>query len=123
MANTITIITKHNNTSGSVPPALAEGELAINTHPSDLTLYVGTSAGGVASLNISGGIGGGVSSSYAVTSSYASHLSGFPQTGWMASSGSATRTPFDTTTVTTQNLAERVKALIDDLLASGLLSS
>lgn len=37
-----------------------------------------------------------------------------------AASGSATRTTFDTTTVTTAQLAERVKALIDDLRAFGL---
>jgi hypothetical protein len=37
-----------------------------------------------------------------------------------AATGTATRTTFDTTTVTTAQLAERVKALIDDLRAYGL---
>jgi hypothetical protein len=37
------------------------------------------------------------------------------KTGWATATGSATRTTFDTTTVTTAQLAERVKALIDDL--------
>lgn len=37
-----------------------------------------------------------------------------------AASGTATRTTFDTTTVTTQQLAERVMAIIDDLRAYGL---
>lgn len=37
------------------------------------------------------------------------------KTGWAIASGTATRTTFDTTTVTTAQLAERVKALIDDL--------
>jgi hypothetical protein len=37
-----------------------------------------------------------------------------------AATGTATRTTFDTTTVTTAQLAERVKALIDDMRAYGL---
>jgi hypothetical protein len=37
------------------------------------------------------------------------------RTGWTVSTGTATRTAFDTATVTTAQLAERVKALIDDL--------
>ncbi len=37
-----------------------------------------------------------------------------------AATGSATRTTFDTTTVTVAQLAERVKALIDDSRSYGL---
>jgi hypothetical protein len=37
------------------------------------------------------------------------------KTGWTAATGTATRATYDTTTVTTAQLAERVKALIDDL--------
>lgn len=44
-------------------------------------------------------------------------------TGWTAATGTATRTTFDTTTVTTSDLAERVKALIDDLTTKGLIGS
>jgi hypothetical protein len=40
------------------------------------------------------------------------------KTGWATATGTATRTTFDTTTVTTQGLAERLKALIDDLHAT-----
>jgi hypothetical protein len=40
-------------------------------------------------------------------------------TGWGAPTGTATRSTFDTTTVTLQALAERVKALIDDGFAHG----
>lgn len=46
--------------------------------------------------------------------------------GWTAPTGTATRTTFDTATVTTTQLAERVKALIDDLYTTsgyGLLQS
>lgn len=42
-------------------------------------------------------------------------------TGWAAATGTATRTTFATTTVTTEQLAERVKALIDDLETHGLI--
>ena len=40
---------------------------------------------------------------------------GARKTGWAVATGTATRTSFDTSTVTTAQLAERVKALIDDL--------
>lgn len=33
---------------------------------------------------------------------------------WQAATGTATRTAFDTATVTTAQLAERVKAILDD---------
>jgi hypothetical protein len=40
------------------------------------------------------------------------------KTGWSTPAGTATRTSFDTATVTLENLAQRVKALIDDLHSS-----
>jgi hypothetical protein len=46
---------------------------------------------------------------------------GIRRTGWAAASGTATRTAFATSTVTTSQLAERVKALIDDLRTHGLI--
>jgi len=48
---------------------------------------------------------------------------GARQTGWAAPTGTATRTTFDTTTVTAEQLAERVKALIDDLTSHGLIGA
>lgn len=48
---------------------------------------------------------------------------GARRTGWAAATGIATRTAFDTTTVTTQQLAERMKALLDDLIAHGLIGA
>ena len=45
------------------------------------------------------------------------------RTGWGAPTGTATRTAFDTGTVTLPQLAERVKALVDDLAAHGLIGS
>jgi hypothetical protein len=41
-------------------------------------------------------------------------------TGWVAATGTATRTTFDTATVTLAQLAEHFKALLDDLLARKL---
>jgi hypothetical protein len=45
------------------------------------------------------------------------------RTGWAAPTGTATRTTFATGTVTLVQLAERVKALIDDLTAHGLIGA
>lgn len=45
------------------------------------------------------------------------------RTGWTAPTGTATRTTFATGTVTLSQLAERVKALIDDLTTHGLIGA
>jgi len=45
------------------------------------------------------------------------------RTGWGAPTGVATRSAFDTSTVTLSQLAERVKALIDDLTTHGLIGA
>lgn len=45
------------------------------------------------------------------------------KTGWAAASGTATRTTFDAGTVTVAQLAERVKALLDDLISHGLIGA
>lgn len=44
-------------------------------------------------------------------------------TGWESPTGTATRTAFATGSVTTAQLAERVKALIDDLMTHGLIGA
>ena len=46
---------------------------------------------------------------------------GARQTGWTAPTGTATRTTFATASVTLPQLAQRVHALIDDLIAHGLI--
>ena len=46
---------------------------------------------------------------------------GSRKTGWAAPTGTANRTTFDTATATTADLAERLKALIDDLTSHGLI--
>lgn len=45
------------------------------------------------------------------------------KTGWGTATGTASRTAFDTASVSLAQLAERVKALIDDLAAHGLIGS
>jgi len=45
------------------------------------------------------------------------------QTGWTAPTGTATRSGFATSTVTTEVLAQHVKALVDDLTTHGLIGS
>lgn len=45
------------------------------------------------------------------------------QTGWAAPTGTADRTTFVTSTVTLEELAERVKALIDDLTELDILGA
>jgi len=48
---------------------------------------------------------------------------GTRKTGWSAATGTATRTTFVTSTVTLAQLAERVKALIDDSISHGLIGT
>ena len=45
------------------------------------------------------------------------------RTGWTAPTGTASRATFATSTVTVSQLAERVKALIDDLMSHGLIGA
>ena len=48
---------------------------------------------------------------------------GVRKTGWAASTGTATRTAFDTATATQMVVAQRLKALIDDLISHGLIGT
>lgn len=50
-------------------------------------------------------------------------MNGSPSTGWAAPTGTATKTAFNTATVTTAQLAERVKTLLDYLLERGDLKA
>lgn len=53
----------------------------------------------------------------------ANQVVGPRRTGWTGASGTAARSSFDTASVTTSQLAERLKALIDDLIVHGLIGS
>jgi hypothetical protein len=48
---------------------------------------------------------------------------GSRKTGWTAATGTATRGTFATASVTLPQLAERVKALVDDLISHGLIGA
>jgi hypothetical protein len=48
---------------------------------------------------------------------------GARRTGWTAATGTASRATYATTTVTTEQLAQRVKALLDDLIAHGVIGA
>lgn len=48
---------------------------------------------------------------------------GARRTGWTAATGTATRTTFDTAAVTLPQLAEHVKAVLDDLIATGAIGA
>lgn len=48
---------------------------------------------------------------------------GTRKTGWALATGTTSRSSFDSDTVTTAQLAQRVKALIDDLSAHGLIGA
>jgi len=53
----------------------------------------------------------------------ANKVLGARATGWSAATGTATRTTFDTATATTTQIAERLKALLDDLIAHGMIGA
>lgn len=78
---------------------------------SNATIVVNITTG---ALNLASGV---------VLKANGTQIAGPRRTGWAAPTGTATRTGFDTSSVTTQQLAERIKALIDDLAAHGLIGS
>ena len=82
--------------------------VGIGTEPPSCKLDV------AGSINVSTGYVYGVNGTQVVSSR---------KTGWGAPTGTATRTTFATNSVTLSGLAERVKALIDDLTTHGLIGS
>lgn len=81
-------------------------------------LSVGTGATPLLTLTAPGGFN--VSSELQIAGT---KVVGTRVTGWTAATGAAERTTFATTTVTTEQLARKVKALIDDLIAHGLIGA
>ena len=84
------------------------------------TLIGGTTDDGVNKLRVSGGVTVDTGNSYKVNNVA---VVGATKTGWTAATGTSTRTTFATTTVTTEQLAQRLKALIDDLISHGLIGA
>lgn len=113
----------------NVPMSIRFSTLSASDGPTiPLTRMMITSSGnvlinntsGTEKLTVSGNIRISATSSYMVSSN---PVVGARRTGWSAPTGTATRTSFSTTTVTTEQLAERVKGLIDDLIAHGLIGA
>lgn len=75
-------------------------------------LIAGTTDDGTNKLRVTGGVTVDTGNSYKVNNVA---VLGARKTGWTVATGTATRTTFDTATVTLADLAQRVKALIDDL--------
>lgn len=93
--------------------ATVNGNLLANT--------LGTASGPTISILNTISVAGGVNSTgYSVG---AAAVVGSRKTGWVAPTGTATRTTFDTAAVTLPQLAERVKALLDDLTTHGLIGA
>lgn len=80
----------------------------------------GTTRMSIGSLNIDMTLPLDITTSLSVNST---KVVGTRRTGWTAATGTATRTTFATGTVTLPVLAEHVKALIDDLIAHGLIGA
>ena len=83
-------------------------------HPENLS-QIGTSGG---DIGVKGSVAVESGSGFVVG---ALQVVGSRRTGWSAATGRGTRTSFDTSRVTLLQLAERVKALIDDLSSHGLI--
>lgn len=84
-----------------------------------------TGAGTVTSAVSVGAISGGAFSTVVPTglAVQATQVVTSRKTGWVPATGTATRATFDTATITLPQLAERVKALLDDLTSHGLIGA
>lgn len=90
----------------------------IATQAANGVAITGGTVSGLSSFAVSGDAS--VSGVYRVGST---KVVGNRATGWSAPTGTAQRSAFDTSTVTTSQLAQRLKALIDDLTSHGLIGS
>lgn len=105
--------------TGASSAAAARNNLGLGsmaTQSSGAVSITGGSASGLLSLGVTGNadIGG----AYRIDGV---KVVGNRATGWVAATGTAARTSFDTASVTTAQLAQRLKALIDDLIVHGLI--
>lgn len=97
---------------------------AISSKAAGFDIYNETAAATVASFTTAGiFITGGLDVASGAFSVAGTQIAGPRRTGWSNATGTASRTGFDTASVTTEGLAQRVKSLIDDLTAHGLIGS
>jgi len=104
---------------GTVTGATNFSSNTASTSPTTGALRI--SAGG---LGVFGSIySGGIISASTSFNIGNTQVVGARRTGWAAATGIATRTTFATSTVTLPELAERLKALVDDLTTHGLIGA
>jgi hypothetical protein len=113
IAATNVTVTYTNASTVYIDGAPTNGTNVTVTNPYALYINAGTSFFG-GNVNLSSG------NEYRINNT---KVVGARITGWAAATGTATRTTFATSTVTTQQLAERVKGLIDDLISHGLIGT
>ncbi|HYN45764.1 MAG TPA: hypothetical protein VES64_03645 [Allosphingosinicella sp.] len=107
--------------TGASSPAAARTNLGLGslaTQAADNVAISGGSASGLASLSVIGDAD--VGGSYKIDGV---KIAGNRITGWGTPTGAASRTTFDSGATTVSQLAQRVKALIDDLRTHGLIGS
>jgi len=112
-------ITDGGTGASSAPAArnnLGLGSLAVQA--ANNVAITGGTASGLAALGVTGDAD--VGGAYRVD---AVKVVGNRATGWGTPTGAASRAAFDSATVTTAQLAQRMKALIDDLRGHGLIGS
>ena len=102
----------------------APGELTFDTDKTVLVAHDGATAGGFQMLRLDAT--GNYANDLGLATGKLLKVGGNPvvgprKTGWAVPTGTATRTTFDTAAITTPQLAERLKGLIDDLTAHGLI--
>ena len=105
-------------TGASSAPA-ARGNLGLGsmaTQASSAVSITGGSASGLTGLGVTGNVD--VGGAYRVDGV---KVVGNRAPGWSAATGTASRASFDAGTVTVGQLAQRLKALIDDLISHGLI--
>jgi hypothetical protein len=107
--------------SGAEPGADVGGDLQVSMYTDagafiDAPLQIGRAAGSNITINRPINLLPGM----VIKNNFAQVL-GARQTGWVAATGTPTRTSFATGSVSLSDLAERVKALIDDMITHGLI--
>lgn len=107
--------------TGASSASAARNNLGLGTmavQAAGAVAIAGGTIGGISSLGVAGNAD--VSGNYRVNGV---KVVGARATGWGAPGGTTSRASFETGAVTTTQLAQRLKALIDDLTAHGLIGS